>query len=117
MTNVLPHGGGGGLKSTKKKFHVLFEWRLTFFECSTYHSNNIGCSYFFKNVFVDSVVSYNFNIFQTRFGKIFWSVALFLMLVLGLYWCIMAYKNWTSNPVLTTIITAELPVEEVNKLN
>jgi len=35
------------------------------------------------------------------------------MLVLGVYWCAEAYQTWTGQPVLTTITTAELPVEEV----
>jgi len=36
-----------------------------------------------------------------------------LMLALGCYWCIKAYENWLGQPVLTTIKTAGLPVEEV----
>jgi hypothetical protein len=37
------------------------------------------------------------------------------MLALGLYWCVEVYKAWTDQPVLTTIKTAELPVDEVIK--
>ncbi len=53
------------------------------------------------------------NLFQTTFGKIFWSFTVVLMLALGSYWCVEAYQAWTGQPVLTTINTAELPVEKV----
>lgn len=36
-----------------------------------------------------------------------------LMLALGLYWCIQAYQDWQKKPVLITITTTGLPVEEV----
>jgi hypothetical protein len=35
------------------------------------------------------------------------------MLALGLYWCIQAYQDWQNKPVLITITTTGLPVEEV----
>jgi hypothetical protein len=35
------------------------------------------------------------------------------MLAIGLYWCIDTYQAWTDQPVLTTITTAELPIEKV----
>ncbi len=50
---------------------------------------------------------------QTKFGKAFWSTVVTLMLVLGLYWCVEVYLAWIGQPVLTTINTAELPIEEV----
>jgi hypothetical protein len=53
------------------------------------------------------------NLFQTTFGKIFWSFTVVSMLALGSYWCVEAYQTWTEQPVLTTINTAELPVEKV----
>ncbi len=37
------------------------------------------------------------------------------MLALGVFWCVEVYKAWTDQPVLTTIKTAELPVDEVIK--
>jgi hypothetical protein len=55
----------------------------------------------------------HFQLSQTKFGKIFWSVVVILLLALGLYWCADVYQAWTDQPVLTTIKTAELPVQEV----
>ena len=43
----------------------------------------------------------------------FWSLTLILMLMLGCYWCFTAYQSWKEQPVLTTITTAGLPVEQV----
>jgi len=38
------------------------------------------------------------------------------MLALGTYWCSKVYRSWSNQPVLTTITTAELPVDKV-KIN
>jgi len=38
------------------------------------------------------------------------------MLALGTYWCSKVYRSWSDQPVLTTITTAELPVDKV-KIN
>jgi hypothetical protein len=35
------------------------------------------------------------------------------MMSLGIYWCAEAYQNWIDHPVLTTINTAGLPVDQV----
>jgi hypothetical protein len=35
------------------------------------------------------------------------------MLILGLYWCIQAYIDWRSNPVLTTIASPGYPLIKV----
>ena len=35
------------------------------------------------------------------------------MVSLGMYWCTEVYINWNDQPVLTTIQTAGLPVENV----
>jgi hypothetical protein len=57
--------------------------------------------------------------FQTLFGRTFWAVTVLLMLTLGIYWCVQAYDGWAANPVLTTITSTGLPVEQVisNTLN
>jgi len=55
--------------------------------------------------------------FQTTFGRIFWSLVIILMLALGIYWCYEVYQGWTDMPVLTTITTAELPIQEVKNKN
>jgi hypothetical protein len=36
------------------------------------------------------------------------------MFALGFYWCGKAYQNWNAQPVVTTITTAGLPVEDVS---
>jgi hypothetical protein len=56
---------------------------------------------------------YIFFAYQTRFGKIFWSTALFLLFTLGIYWCAQAYQDWRTNPVLTTITTTAFSINEV----
>jgi len=38
------------------------------------------------------------------------------MLALGTYWCSGIYQGWSEHPVLTTIATAEFPIEEVNMI-
>ena len=40
---------------------------------------------------------------QTTMGKLFWSIIIFLLMALCLYWCISVYRGWTANPVLTTV--------------
>ena len=56
---------------------------------------------------------YIFFTYQTRFGKIFWTSALILLFSLGIYWCTQAYQDWHANPVLTTITTTALSINEV----
>jgi hypothetical protein len=38
------------------------------------------------------------------------------MLLLGGYWCTTAYQAWMDQPVLTTITTTALPVDQVQTL-
>ena len=59
---------------------------------------------------------YLFFPYQTKLGKIFWTLVILLMLALGLYWCITAYMNWTNNPVLTTITTTAYSVKNVSTI-
>ncbi len=56
---------------------------------------------------------YIFFAYQTNFGKIFWSAAVLLLFSLGIYWCTQAYHDWRTNPVLTTITTTALSINEV----
>jgi len=58
-------------------------------------------------------LNYIFFEYQTRFGKLIWTLIIFLLMVLGLYWCIQTYQNWDDNPVLTTITTSDYPVQKV----
>jgi len=51
---------------------------------------------------------------QSAKVNIFWSVIIFLLVVFGFYWCMSVYHGWMSNPVLTTIVTAAYPVENVS---
>ena len=51
---------------------------------------------------------------QTIIGKTFWSLTIIFMLSLGIYFCSEAYQNWNDQPVLTTIKTAGVPVEQVS---
>jgi len=51
--------------------------------------------------------------YQTKFGKLFWIMVLFLMFILGLYWIIKAYIEWQEKPVLTTITTTALAIKQV----
>ena len=57
---------------------------------------------------------YIFFSYQSIFGKIFWSLTILLMVMLGLYWCTMAYLDWEQQPVLTTVTTTAFPVKLVS---
>ena len=59
---------------------------------------------------------YIFFSYQTLFGKVFWILVVLLMLILGLYWCVLAYINWQNKPVLTTITTTAYNVKQVKNL-
>jgi hypothetical protein len=45
-------------------------------------------------------ILYIFKSGQTTFGKIFWTVVVVLMLMLGTYWSIDAYISWDENQVV-----------------
>ena len=53
---------------------------------------------------------------QSSFGKFFWTLVIFLMMIMGLCWCIEAYQNWKDQPVLTTITTTAYSVKQVAHL-
>ena len=59
-------------------------------------------------------VIYIFQTNQTQLGKVFWSLVILAMLVLGTYWSVCAYQYWLNNPVMTTIKTSALPINMIN---
>ena len=36
--------------------------------------------------------------YQTTFGKTFWSIMVLFMTILGCYWCMESYINWSQQP-------------------
>ena len=48
---------------------------------------------------------YIFMADQRFAGRLFWTILITMMLVLGLYWSIFLYNNWDDNPVTTTVTT------------
>jgi hypothetical protein len=80
----------------KKEFNTFYELFLDYTEFSTIQ----GLNYIF--------ISY-----QTIFGKIFWSLVVLLMLLLGSYWCNQAYQDWQENPVQTMVKTTSFTINEV----
>jgi len=58
-------------------------------------------------------VLYIFQTNQTQVGRIFWSLVIFAMLLLGTYWSVVAYSDWQNNPVLTTVKTSALPIKDI----
>jgi len=83
----------------KKKFNSFYELFLDYTEFSTIQ----GLKYIF--------VSY-----QTIIGKLFWSMVVLLMLLLGLYWCNQSYQGWKDNPVQTMVTTTSFSINEVKKI-
>ena len=83
----------------KKKFNSFYELFLDYTEFSTIQ----GLKYIF--------VSY-----QTIIGKLFWSMVVLLMLLLGLYWCNQSYQDWKDNPVQTMVTTTSFSINEVKKI-
>jgi hypothetical protein len=59
-------------------------------------------------------VIYIFQTNQTQVGKVFWSIVIIAMIILGTYWSICAYQDWKENPVVTTIKTSALPIREIS---
>jgi len=58
-------------------------------------------------------LNYIFISYQTMIGRIFWTLTLILMFLLGSYWCNQSYQDWQDNPVQTTITTTSFPINEV----
>ena len=51
---------------------------------------------------------------QSLVGRFFWTSVVILMLMLGTYWSIEAYNEWEESPVLTTLTTPALSVNEID---
>jgi len=90
--NVEPVDG----KEERKEFHSFYELFLNYTEFSTIQGLN-----------------YIFISHQTMIGRIFWTLTLILMFLLGFYWCNQSYQDWQNNPVQTTITTTSFPINEV----
>ena len=58
-------------------------------------------------------ISYIFETGRLIFERIFWGLVVVIAIILALTWSITAYKNWQNDPVLTTIATTGLPIENV----
>jgi hypothetical protein len=58
-------------------------------------------------------VLYIFQTNQSQIGRIFWSLVIFAMLLLGTYWSVGAYSDWQATPVLTTVKTSALPIKNI----
>ena len=59
-------------------------------------------------------VVYIFNRSRSGIEKIFWTIVVTLMLLLGSYWSLQAYGEWEKTPVLTTVLTTAYPVKKVD---
>lgn len=59
-------------------------------------------------------VIYLFQSGQTQCGKLFWSLVVLAMLILGTYWSGTAYNDWVTNPVLTTVKTSALKIKNID---
>ena len=58
-------------------------------------------------------VVYIFQRHQTVCGKIFWTLVVFLMILLSIYWSSKAYSSWQDNPVITTVQTSAYPLKDL----
>jgi hypothetical protein len=50
---------------------------------------------------------------QTTAGKVFWIIVITSMLVLSTYWSATLYFQWKDQTVITTVLTAALPVNQI----
>ena len=58
-------------------------------------------------------VIYLFQSNQTQCGRMFWLLVVIAMLILGTYWSVIAYNDWISNPVLTTVKTSAFKIKNL----
>ena len=58
-------------------------------------------------------VIYLFQSNQSQCGRMFWILVIISMLILGTYWSVTAYNDWTQNPVMTTVKTSALKVKHL----
>ena len=59
-------------------------------------------------------IVYIFASNQSLAGRFFWTSVVSLMLILGTYWSIVAYNEWEESPVLTTLTTPAMPVNDID---
>jgi hypothetical protein len=50
---------------------------------------------------------------QTNAGKLFWVLVVVSMLALSIYWSVVLYFQWEGQTVITTVLTAALPVNQI----
>jgi hypothetical protein len=50
---------------------------------------------------------------QTTVGKIFWILVVAGMITLGTSWSVILYFQWENQPVTTNVLTAALPVDQI----
>lgn len=50
---------------------------------------------------------------ENRFGKLFWSLVIASMIILGIYWSLVVWFNWQNQPVITTISTTALDISQI----
>ena len=58
-------------------------------------------------------IIYLFQSNQTQCGRMFWLLVVIAMLILGTYWSVIAYNDWISNPVLTTVKTSAFKIKNL----
>jgi hypothetical protein len=59
-------------------------------------------------------VDYIFNSKEKLGGKIFWMVVVSVLLFLSVYGSWIAYRDWQDKPVLTSVLSTGLPIEQVS---
>ena len=58
-------------------------------------------------------VAYVFEEGQHFLERVIWSLVVMVGVSLAIYWSVGAYLSWDEVPVLTTVATTALPIEEV----
>ena len=57
-------------------------------------------------------LNYWFLFTTSPFGKVFWCITVMAAVSQGFYWCDVTYQLWSTKPVITTIGSTSLPVQE-----
>ena len=58
-------------------------------------------------------IAYIFERGRWTFERIFWIIVVIIAIVFAINWSITAYENWQNDPVLTTIATTGLPIQDI----
>jgi disulfide bond formation protein DsbB len=48
---------------------------------------------------------------QTRPGKIFWTIFILLMIILGIYWSIYLLNSWNNSQVITSVASTGIRLQ------